>query len=210
MSRIILIYIFLLLLPFSELHSQGRIIFYRLTIEDGLSQSSVTCIFQDTEGFMWIGTQDGLNRYDGYYFKIFKNIPGDSTSLTDNFIFSIYEDQSGTLYVETQSGTFHRYNPRSESFKIAKKESINFNGAKGSSVGAMLRESSGIIWTGGLSKGTGLERFDTKSGKKTIFKHNPSDPKSLSDDKVYSIFRDRSGDLWIGTFGGLDKLDERT
>lgn len=194
----------------SEFLPQSHLVFNHLTIEDGLSQSSVTCILQDGSGFMWFGTQDGLNRYDGYNIKIFKNDPGDSTSLTDNFIFSIYEDLSGTLFVETQSGTFHRYNPRSESFQIVIKDSINLERARVNSVSALLQESSGIRWTGGLSKGTGLVRFDTKTGKSTTFKHNPSDPSSLSDDKVYSVYRDRSGNLWVGTFNGLDRLDERT
>ncbi len=88
----------------SNSFAQSDVIFNHLTIDDGLSQSSVTCILQDKNGFMWFGTQDGLNRFDGYNFKVFKNNPGDSTSLTDNFIFSIYEDPSGTLYIETQSG----------------------------------------------------------------------------------------------------------
>jgi ligand-binding sensor domain-containing protein/serine phosphatase RsbU (regulator of sigma subunit) len=201
--------IFLLIIP-SEFLPQSHIIFNHLTIEDGLSQSSVTCILQDRSGFMWFGTQDGLNRYDGYNFKVFKNDPADSTSLTDNFIFSIYEDLSGTLYIETQSGTFHKYNPRSESFQIIIKDSVDLESAKVSSVSALLQESSGIRWTGGLSKGTGLVRLDTKTGKSTTFKHNPSDQSSLSDDKVYSVYRDRSGNLWVGTFNGLDRLDERT
>jgi ligand-binding sensor domain-containing protein len=210
MSRVIQFFIFSFLLFSSEIFSQGNIRFNHLNVDNGLSQSSVTCIFQDNKGFMWFGTQDGLNRYDGYNIKVFKNEPGDSTSLTDNFILSIYEDQSGILYIETQSGTFHRYNPRSESFQRVIKDNINLERARFNSVNALLQESSGIRWTGGLSKGTGLVRFDTKTGKSTTFKHNPSDPSSLSDDKVYSVYRDRSGNLWVGTFNGLDRLDELT
>ena len=86
-----LIYILPLFL-LNTLQAQNHIAFNHLTVEDGLSQSSVTCIFQDAKGFMWFGTQDGLNRYDGYNFKVFKNDPEDSTSLINNFIFSIYED----------------------------------------------------------------------------------------------------------------------
>ena len=130
MIRVIYIYVLSLLLFSPEFLAQNRIIFNHLNINDGLSQSSVTCILQDTSGFMWFGTQDGLNRFDGYNFKIFKNIPSDSTSLTENFIFSIYEDQLGILYIETQSGTFHKYNSRLESFQIVNKDSINLNGAK--------------------------------------------------------------------------------
>ncbi len=210
MTRVILFCTISFLLFSLEFHAQSRIIFDHLTIKDGLSQSSVTCILQDKKGFMWFGTQDGLNRYDGYNIKIFKNNPDDTTSLTDNFIFSIYEVQSGILFIETQSGAFHQYNPRSESFKVVIKDSINLIGTNVSTVGALLTESSGIRWTGGLGKGTGLERFDTKTGKSTIFRHNPSDQLSISDDKVYSVFRDRSGNLWVGTFNGLDRFDERS
>lgn len=210
MIRVFLLSIVSFLFFSSEYLPQSHIIFNHLTIEDGLSQSSVTCILQDRSGFMWFGTQDGLNRYDGYNIKVFKNDPGDSTALTDNFIFSIYEDLFGTLYIETQSGTFHQYNPRSESFQIVIKDSVDLERAKVNSVSALLQESSGIRWTGGLSKGTGLVRFDTKTDNSTTFKHNPSDPSSLSDDKVYSVCRDRSGNLWVGTFNGLDRLDEST
>ena len=208
MSRVILI--FSVMLAFlSILQAQQHVDFNHLTVADGLSQSSVTCILQDRKGFMWFGTQDGLNKYDGYKFKIFKNDPSDPTSLTENFIFSIYETQSGELYIETRSKTFHRYNHRSESFQIIEKDSVDLTHARFSTVGAELRESSGIIWTGGLGSGTGLQRTDTKTGQTTVYKNNPADPASLSDDKVYSICRDRSGNLWIGTFNGLDKFDEQ-
>jgi len=210
MIRVILFFILAFLLSSSDIPAQVDIIFNHLTIDDGLSQSSVTCILQDKNGFMWFGTQDGLNRYDGYNFKIFKNIPGDSSSLTNNFIFSIIENQPGILYIETQGGDFHQYNPRSESFQITNKDQIDFEKAKVSTVGALLYESNGVKWIGGLSKGTGLERIDTKSGKSKVFKHNPANPSSLSDDKVYSVFRDRAGNLWVGTFNGLDRLDELT
>jgi ligand-binding sensor domain-containing protein/serine phosphatase RsbU (regulator of sigma subunit) len=210
MTRVVLFCIISFLFFSSEFLAQRRIIFNPLTIDDGLSQSSVTCISQDKQGFMWFGTQDGLNRYDGYNIKIFKNIPNDFSSLTNNFIFSIIEDLSGTLYIETQGGTFHRYNPRSESFQIINKDSVDLEKANVSTVGALLHEADGINWLGGLSKGTGLERIDTKTGKSIVFKHNPADPSSLSDDKVYSVFRDRMGNLWVGTFNGLDRLDEKT
>jgi ligand-binding sensor domain-containing protein/serine phosphatase RsbU (regulator of sigma subunit) len=208
MRRVILFCIIFFSIHFPEILSQSRVTFSHLTIKDGLSQSSVTCILQDKSGFMWFGTQDGLNRYDGYKFKVFKNIPADSTSLTENFIFSIYEDNSGTLYFETLNGTLHKYDARLESFRVVDKKSIDLTGVKVNTVGAMLRESSGVIWTGGLSSGTGLSWLDTKTGETKVFKHSPADPGSLSDDKVFSILRDKSGTLWVATINGLDKLDE--
>ncbi|HEY6435870.1 MAG TPA: two-component regulator propeller domain-containing protein, partial [Ignavibacteriaceae bacterium] len=179
MIRVNLLLIISILLFSSKLFAQGDVIFNHLTPVDGLSQSSVTCILQDKNGFMWFGTQDGLNRYDGYNIKIFKNSPGDSSSLSNNFIFSIIEDKSGILFIETQGGDYHLYNPRSESFQTINKDQIDFENAKVSTVGALLFEANGIKWVGGLSKGTGLERIDTKSGESKIFKHNPADPSSL-------------------------------
>jgi ligand-binding sensor domain-containing protein/serine phosphatase RsbU (regulator of sigma subunit) len=159
---------------------------------------------------MWFGTQDGLNRFDGYRFKVFKNNPADTTSLKENFIFSIYEDLSGILYIETLNGKFHMYNPKFESFQVLKKDSVKLEGARVSTIGASLIEPSGVKWTGGLGSGKGLTRLDTKTGKTTLYVHNSSDPNSLSDNKVYSILRDRSGNLWVATFNGLDKFVEET
>ena len=201
---------FLLMLFHLPVLSQENITFNHLTVEDGLSQSSVTCILQDNKGFLWFGTQDGLNRYDGYNFTVYKNNPADTTSLTDNFIFSIIESISGTLFIETQNGNLHRFNSKSESFSVVDQDSINFMSAKISTVKALLYEPEGIRWKGGLGDGTGLERIDSKTGQTTIFKHDPADPYSLSDNKVYSILRDHSGKLWIGTYGGLDRLDEKS
>jgi ligand-binding sensor domain-containing protein/serine phosphatase RsbU (regulator of sigma subunit) len=194
----------------AEIISQSKISFNHLTVQQGLSQSGVTCILQDKYGFMWFGTQDGLNRFDGYNFKVFKNIPEDSASISDNFIFSIYEDQKGTLLFETQSGKWNKYNPLEENFSVVKIEEYDLTNFRKNSVKASLRESNGIIWSGEQSKPSGLLNTDTKTGKKTLFKHNPSDPSSLSDDKVYSIFRDSKDNLWIGTANGLDKLDEKS
>ncbi|MGE5456850.1 MAG: two-component regulator propeller domain-containing protein [Methanococcaceae archaeon] len=199
-----------LLFASNSMQAQNQVIFHHLTVDDGLSQSSVTCILQDAKGFMWFGTQDGLNRYDGYRVKVFKNNSLDSTSLINNFIYSIYLDSSGTLYVETQGGGFQKYNPLTESFIRLKTFDVNLSRAKYNSVNAFAADADGIIWKGGMSSGTGLKRTDTKTGKVSVYKHDPSKSFSISDDKVYSAFRDHSGNLWVGTLSGLDKLDEKT
>jgi ligand-binding sensor domain-containing protein/serine phosphatase RsbU (regulator of sigma subunit) len=158
---------------------------------------------------MWFGTQDGLNRYDGYNIKVFKNNPSDPKSISDNFIWSVYENENGNLYIETQNSTFHRYNPLTETFTILPKDSFVTSTFKSSHFGALLEEP-GVRWTGGQGNETGLRRINTETGEIIVYKHNPNDPSSLSSDKVFSIFRDRSGQLWIGTYNGLDKLNERT
>ena len=198
------------LLFISEILSQTNISFNHLSVADGLSQSAVVCIFQDKNGFMWFGTQDGLNRYDGYNFKVFKNNPDETTSLSDNFIFSIFEDESGSLFIETQSGKINKYNPINESFKIVSKNEINLHKVKINSVLAVYYDKSDIIWTGGLSKETGLKMENKRTGETKVYQHSPIDKFSISDNKVYSVKRDSKGSLWVGTVKGLDKLDEKT
>ncbi len=193
-----------------ETTAQNKINFNHLTVENGLSQSAVTVIFQDKSGFMWFGTQDGLNRYDGYNFKVFKNISDDSTSLSDNFIFSIFEDESNNLYVETQSGKFNKYSPLTETFTIVSSDKIDFNKSRRSSVLAAYYDKNNIVWKGGLGKETGLIREDKKTGKSITYLHSANQKNSLSDNKVYSVLRDGKGILWVGTFNGLDMLDEST
>ena len=189
--------------------AQSRISFNHLGIENGLSTSFVTCIFQDKKGFMWFGTQDGLNRYDGYNIKVFKNIPSDPKSISDNFIWSIYEDERGNLYIETQNSSFHRYDPLTETFSVLVKDSFATTTFKSSHFRALLEEP-GVQWTGGQGDETGLTRINTTTGEIMVYKHNPNDPSSLSSDKVFSIYRDRSDQLWVGTYNGLDKLNEGT
>jgi ligand-binding sensor domain-containing protein/serine phosphatase RsbU (regulator of sigma subunit) len=210
MNKMTAAILFVAILFIKEITPQSNIRFNHLTVSDGLSQSAVTCILQDKSGFMWFGTQDGLNRFDGYTFKIFKNDPTDTTSLSDNFISSICEDKNGNLLIETQRGTFNQYNPKTESFALVKKDKIDFANSKLNTLKAFFIESNGIVWTGGQSKPTGLTRTDSKTGKITNFKHSLSDPSGLSDDKVYSIFKDRTGKLWIGTANGLDRFDEKS
>ena len=90
--------------------------FDHISIEQGLSQSSVRVIFQDSRGFMWFGTEDGLNRYDGYNFKTFKPDPDVPASLSDRYITAILEDHEGYIWIGTRLGGLNRYDPRTERY----------------------------------------------------------------------------------------------
>ena len=90
--------------------------FISLSTEDGLSNNTVVCILQDTQGFMWFGTEDGLNRFDGYDFSVFRHNPDESNSLTDNNISSLFQDDSGYIWIGTKGGGLNRYDPRTEVF----------------------------------------------------------------------------------------------
>ena len=95
---------FFIALCLSALGQQNQYVFKHLTTSDGLSNASVNCILQDHKGFMWFATNEGLNRYDGYEFRVYKNVPGDSLSLSDNKVESIYQDPQGNLWVSTSHG----------------------------------------------------------------------------------------------------------
>ena len=91
--------------------------FEHISLEDGLSQAFVACTLQDRDGFMWFGTQEGLNRYDGYTFKVFSYDPEDPKSLSNNFVKTIYQDSMGMIWVGTDGGGLNLYDPLTESFE---------------------------------------------------------------------------------------------
>ena len=201
-----------IILPASTemLTGQDRIMFDHLTVKDGLSQGVVICIFQDAQGFMWFGTQDGLNRYDGYSFRIFKNDPADSTSLADNFVASIAEDSAGTLWVGTVSnpGILNRFDRGTETFARIPKDSVDLSGARMSSSRMQYVDSSGGLWYG--TRNGGLTHVDGTSGRTTVYTHDPGRATSIAHDDVFSVVGDPSGVLWVGTREGLDRFDPKT
>ena len=105
----------LIILRISNVHSQS-LEFKHLTIKEGLSHNSGLCFVQDDDGFLWIGTQSGLSRYDGYNFKNYLDNPGDSTSLSDSYINSLFIDHLGTIWVGTNQGGLNKFNRFNESF----------------------------------------------------------------------------------------------
>jgi ligand-binding sensor domain-containing protein/serine phosphatase RsbU (regulator of sigma subunit) len=201
---------FLIAIAVLTANSQRRYLFTHLSVKDGLSQGSVNCILQDSQGFMWFGTQDGLNKYDGYSVKVFKHNPADPTSLNDNWIIAIAEDQHRTLWIRTLGNPtmLDRFDRATETFAQFPRDSVDLTGAHQYTVAWDYDEPNGVRWHG--INGGGVTRFDPKTGKKTSFKHNPFDPNSLVDDRVCYINGDRQGAIWIGTKGGLDRLDVAT
>ncbi|MDP1675293.1 MAG: two-component regulator propeller domain-containing protein [Bacteroidota bacterium] len=182
--------------------------FEHISIESGLSQSSARCLLQDRYGFLWIGSQDGLNRYDGYEFKVYKYDALDSNSLTGNFISCLLEDREGLLWIGTIGG-LTRFDPVNNTFTRYFPDKKNNSALQGESVLALCEDNDGNIWAatylGGISK------FDKKSNSFKTFVNDPNDPKSISNNFVTDISKDNKGNLWIGTFGGgLNKLFPRT
>ena len=180
----------------------------RLSLEEGLSQSNVRCILQDKNGFLWIGTQDGLNRYDGYNFKVFKNDPNDINSLSNNLISCLLEDREGSLWIGTMDG-LNKFDQRSGKFKHYFARKGNPFALQGESVLSLAEDSSGNIWAGTYLGG--MSTFNSKENKFTTYLHNPIDENGLSSNTIFALHVDRKGKLWIGTFGGgLNCLDEKS
>ncbi|MFO7447210.1 MAG: two-component regulator propeller domain-containing protein [Ignavibacteriaceae bacterium] len=180
-------------LPHNFSYAQyDNIVFEHLTIENGLSQSSVRSIFQDSKGFMWFGTDDGLNRYDGYNFKIFKNDIYDSTSISSNRIYSISEDCEGYLWAATDRG-LNRYNRLSESFMrldISQKNNPLLNGVVVSVIAYNIK-SEKTAW---YSTQDGIVKYNLLNDSLKLY---PSgNITSHDNNQPASLFRDSNNDIW--------------
>ncbi|HMR85377.1 MAG TPA: two-component regulator propeller domain-containing protein, partial [Niabella sp.] len=112
--------------------------FKHFQVEDGLSNNTAICTLQDSKGFMWFGTKDGLNRFDGYTFKIYRNNPADSTSIGNNSIWRLYEDEKGILWVGTERGLY--------SFDQALEKFSPVKNAPGSEVSGITTDKAGNLW----------------------------------------------------------------
>ncbi len=174
-----------------------------LTISDGLPHSSVSKILQDSNGFMWIGTQSGLTRYDGYNFTTYLNNPFDSNSLPHNLVQTMFLDDDDVLWLGTYNG-LSKMDINSDTFSNFSNISANENSLSDEVVVAIERDKMGKLWIGTLD---GLNLMDEESGTFRRFFHDPDDPDSLPDNTVRSIFNDAKGNLWIGTYGGLCRWD---
>ncbi|MDH4138580.1 MAG: histidine kinase, partial [Anaerolineae bacterium] len=182
-------------------YAQARALrFTHLTSEQGLSNDVVRCILQDSQGFMWFGTLDGLNRYDGYTFTVYRHRRSDPDSLSHNAVTALYEDRTGTLWIGTTIGL--------DSLAGGAARFTHYP-AVAEQVGAIYEDAAGILWIG--TEGSGLFRYDRAAGQFIQYTHDPVDPHSLSDDDVIAIYEDSSGTLWVGTaYGGLNAFDRAT
>jgi len=193
----------------TSLYAQERTLrFEHLSLEQGLSQSSVYAIVQDHKGFMWFGTEDGLNRYDGYRFGVYRNHADDPKSLSSSSILGIYEDHSGVLWIGTSDGGLNRYDRATDTFTPYRHDPENPHSLGDNKVSVIHEDRSGVLWVG---TDTGLSKFDREQETFTHYRHDPNNPKSLSASSVWAIYEDRSGVLWVGgDEGGLNKFDRAT
>ncbi|HEY42863.1 MAG TPA: GAF domain-containing protein [Anaerolineae bacterium] len=181
--------------------------FEHLTIEEGLSVTGVVDILQDQTGFMWFATEDGLNKYDGYTFEVYRHDPEEPNSLTDSIIVELYEDKAGNLWIGTYSGGLNRFDPIREQFTHYRNNPDDPNSLSDNQVTDLLEDHSGAVWIGTAN---GLNRLDLNGESWRRYQNDPDDPTSLSADYVVSIYEDSNGNLWVGTTEGLDRFETET
>lgn len=207
----------LLLLPlflFAN-HSKAQsppVVFRNFSVNDGLSHNFVRGVFQDSRGFIWISTIDGLNKFDGYTFKIYKVKHNDTTSLSSNNVSNaLVEDAFGNIWIGTWGGGICIYNRKSDSFKrIGQSTGNQWNtGFPSKFVYVLYKDSKNRIWIGTSDEGLILADPDMLTF--TQFVHDPANRFSLSHNSIQTITEDDEGKLWIGTLGGgLNQFDPET
>ena len=208
-SSLNFILIFFLVINSLIVQAQGDdLIFDQIFLEQGLSQSIVKCILQDEEGFIYFGTEDGLNRYDGYTFTVMRNNPQDTNSLSYNDINAMCLDKEGNIWIGTFNSGLNKYNPFTKKI-IRFTHDHNFtNTISHNNITAICADSSGIIWVG---TDNGLNKLIPKDSNKDEYfieriSHQPGNPKSLSHNTIYSLMLDLSSNLWVGTEDGLNLI----
>ncbi len=185
----------------SPAFSRGQIQFQRMTVDDGLSQNSGSALFQDSRGFIWIGTQDGLNKYDGLNFEIFRHDPGDSTSPGFNAVSAICEDVNGYIWVGSGIHGLDRLDPRTGIFrrysdKLTEGLPFETNGVR-----AILRDRDRKLWVGSMR---GLIRLDDAG---ETFKFFRIAEIGSAKNRISAIHEDSAGRLWVANFNQLFIFD---
>lgn len=205
---LILPVLFLLFAESSLQAQSSRFRFEHLSLDQGLPQSTPMCFIQDKRGFIWVGTQEGLCRYDGYTFVVYKHDQNDPHSISSNLIRALYEDKAGIIWVGTFSGGINAFDPATGKFTSYRHDPSNPRSLSHNRVEALVEDRQGNLWVGTLG---GLNRFDRKTGHFTRYQHQPADPASLSENRVLSLCQDNAGIIWVGTYGGgLNAFDPTT
>jgi len=191
---------FLLFFSLFAFSQNQKVKFTHLTTRDGLSNSTVNAVIKDRDGFMWFGTTDGLNRYDGYKFIVYRKKNGDPNSLPANNVSALFEDKRGNLWVGTVDGLC-RFNPKENNFINYKADPADISTLSLSSITCIYEDRKDNLWIGTYWN---LNRLDRKTGKVTRFLSDTANKRTLMDPSIHSMYEDSRGQLWVGTEFGLN------
>ncbi|HSY06097.1 MAG TPA: two-component regulator propeller domain-containing protein [Steroidobacteraceae bacterium] len=182
--------------------------FEHLSMRDGLSQSTVMGILQDSQGYLWLATESGLDRYDGNSIRVYRRERGNPHALASDYIWTVAEDKHADLWLATIGGGVARWQRRTDQFQLYRHELARADSLASDAVRTLLIDASGSIWVGTLDRG--LDLLDPVTGVARHFRHREGDPHSLPSDAVFALYADHSDRVWIGTDGGLSRYDPAT
>lgn len=181
--------------------------FEQITTEDGLSQSTVNDILQDSRGFLWFATEDGLNRYDGYEFKVYRNDPFDPFSISSNQISSILEDNNGAIWIGTKGGGLNKFDKEQDRFFRFTHRNDDSTTVSHNYITSLFQDPIGVILVGTQS---GLNILNPKTNQFSVYKTVEKN-QHLNTANITTLFRDRNEFIWIGTADdGLYNFDRKT
>lgn len=202
-----LIVIALISAPLFSFSQNQSLKFEHIETAEGLSQINVNCIIQDSRGFMWIGSRNGLNRYDGYKFTIYRYDAKNDNSVSNNMITDLLEDHDGNIWIATQNG-LNRYERNTGTFTRYMHDDKNANSISNNIINRLLFDRDGKLWI--ATQTGGLDCLDTKKNIFRHHKHSVSDTNSINDDNVRTVFEDSQRNLWVGTStGGLNLYNRK-
>ncbi|HEX4051464.1 MAG TPA: EAL domain-containing protein [Steroidobacteraceae bacterium] len=183
---------------------QSRAVFEHLTTADGLPQGTVNAVLQDSQGFVWIGTQDGLVRYDGHRLFRYGYKRGAIDALPGDWVQAIAEDAHHDLWIAVADGGLARWNRDADRFTVFRHEAGVPGSLASDAVVALLIDDAGRVWVG--TRDSGLDIFDPRTGHIEHLQHDPMRADSLSDDRIKALTRGPDGVIWVGTDLGVDRL----
>lgn len=183
--------------------------FRHLDVDDGLSNNQVHCVYKDHSGFLWVGTMGGLNRYDGTDFKIYKHDPQDSTSIRDNFVLKILEDEEHYLWLLSRNSSLCFYDPITDHF-ITDRPLLNKNiPIPRTNISDINKDSKGRIWI--TNDYFGIYIYDFKADSVIFLHHLSDDNSSVVSDAICSMAEDTAGNYWfVNKKGVIEKMDHKT
>ena len=175
-----------------------------IKIEKGLSVNAVNCILQDKVGYMWFGTWDGLNKFDGYKFTVYKaNEFAKENELSNQFIHAIFQDKEGNIWIGTEKG-LNKFQYDKQTFSQYKRKPGNINCLSNDTVWTIYKDSYNNFWVGTQN---GLNLLDEKTGKFTQFLSEANNTKTISSNKIKDIIEDNLGCVWFATENGLNRYN---
>ncbi len=185
-----------------EARSVREIAFTRVDIPGDVPAHLVTALAQDRQGFLWIGTQGGLVRYDGYTYRVFAHEPGNPHSLGGSYVRALLAASDGRIWVGTFSSGLSVYDPDTDAFQTWRHNRANAASLTHDRVEGLAEDRLRRIW---IATDAGLDRLDPQTGQIDHFRHSAANAASLADNQVRGLLVDRSGQLWVGTRYGLQR-----